>query len=668
MSTVAVDSRTLHSSAVARGDKLYQLGQIEPALEAYLAAAAAASELVPASICLKLARSYERLGSYAEAYHWALAVVDAGDDFSAWQTGSGLAQRLIMNHQPVVHRSVKVALVGSYTTTQFTQVLQLATARLGIALEIYESPYGQYRQEILDHNSRMYTFAPDFLILAVHEGELVLPTYSASPQEDVDTELQRWTMLWEQIAAHSKTRVVQYNFVTPCESPMGHLGARLPGSRYMMTQTLNSRLGEHAGNTVSIVDCERLSALYGKQRWFDPRYWHLAKQAVALGALPLLARHTAAVISADLGLSRKCLVLDLDNTLWGGVIGEDGLAGIKLGQGIEGEAFIAFQEYLLKLKQKGIILTVCSKNNESDAREPFEKHPDMRIRLDDLALFVVNWESKPDNLRLISKALNIGLDSMVFLDDSPVERAAVRQFVPEVDVIQLPPDPTQYTRTLSQYLLFETSWFTPEDALRTQQYRERAQVMELETGTTSIEDFYRNLQMQAVVEPFNEFHLPRIAQLIGKTNQFNLTTRRHGVPVLQGFMQDSNCVHFFLRLCDRFSDHGLVSLMIAFHRGDGLEIDTWLMSCRVISRTVEATMLEYLCGRARQLDCKFIRGTYIPTTKNLMAKDVFRTFGFDLVQQNGEVSVWQYDLHQKGGIMNQFIKAIISNKACHERT
>jgi FkbH-like protein len=436
---------------------------------------------------------------------------------------------------------------------------------------------------------------------------------------------------------------------------MGHLGARLPGSRYGMTQALNARLGELAGTRVSILDCERLSALVGKQRWFDDRYWYLAKQAVALSALPLLARHTAALLAAELGLARKCLVLDLDGILWGGVIGEDGLAGIRLGSGPEGEAFVALQDYILKLKAKGVILAVCSKNNPADAREPFEKHPDMRIRLDDLATFEASWHPKPQGLRKIAEALNIGLDALVFLDDNPAEREAVRQLLPEVEVIPLPDDPAGYVRALSKCLLFETGSFTPEDAQRTEQYRARADISRLQASAGSLEDFYRSLEMQGTIAPFDDFHLPRIVQLIGKTNQFNLTTRRHGMERVRSFMNDPDWVHFFVKLRDRFTDHGLIGLLIAQRRDSLLDIDTWLMSCRVIGRTVEAEMLAHLCLVAGRLGCRRLRGTYIATAKNAMVEDVYGRFGFDLVSESDGQSVWEYDLEAKGPILNEFI-------------
>ena len=635
-------------------DEAQKARKIEQEIEGCLAAI---SESPPASLCMKLARSYERLGKYGEACRWAEAVSDADADFAAWQAAASLLQRCTIPGQPVGRRKARIAVLSSYTTTQFVPMLRLAAKRFGIIVELYESQFGQFQQDIIDQNSDLYAFAPDFVVLAVHDGDLRIPDYSQSPEKDIEAELRRWTALWRLVAERSTARVVQYNFALPCEAPMGHLGARLSGSKYMMMQVLNARLGEEAGTAVSIVDCERLSALFGKQRWFDPRYWHLAKHAVALDALPLLARHTAAVIGADLGVTRKCLVLDLDNTLWGGVIGEDGLAGIKLGNGVDGEAYVAFQEYLLKLKNKGIILAVCSKNNHADAIEPFTKHPEMRLKLEDIALFVANWQTKPDNIRTIANTLGIGLDSLVFVDDNPVERAAVRQLVPEVEVIPLPADPSQYIRALSQCLLFETGSFTAEDRDRSEQYRARAQIMEAEKSAGSIEEFYRSLQMEAIVAPFDELNLPRIAQLIGKTNQFNLTTRRHGLPQLQAFVNDPDCVHLYLRLRDRFTDHGLVSLMIALRQGAVLDIDTWLMSCRVIGRTVETAMLDHLCRAAERLRCTSILGTYLATDKNAMVADLYGKLGFELVEQKQGISTWKYDLVAQGKITNAFIRS-----------
>jgi FkbH-like protein len=604
---------------------------------------------------LRIARASEGDGAPTQALAAALAAAAASDAFIVWQSAAAVVDRVHASGAPPARRSARLAVLGSYTTTQLVPLLRLACRQAGIALDVYEAGYGQYRQEILDPASGMWAFGPEIVLLAVHDGALALPRHASDPDAAVAAEVERWASLWDAIGRASTARIVQHTFVLPAEPALGHLGARLPGSRTRLIQGVNAGLVERGGRAVSFVDCDRLAGLLGKRRWFDPRYWYLSKQAVSLEALPLLARHTAAVIAATLGLSRKCLVLDLDNTLWGGVVGEDGLAGLTLGDGPAGEAFVAFQESVLDLKAKGVILAVCSKNNEPDAREVFEKHRAMRIRLDDVALFVANWESKPDNLRTIAERLGIGLDALVFVDDNPVEREAVRRLLPEVDVIDLPADPALYPRALADYLLFETADFTEEDASRTEQYRARAQAAELEAGHVSLEAFYRSLEMQATVTPFDEADLPRIAQLLGKTNQFNLTTRRHGPAALRAFVDDPRCVHLALRLRDRFADHGLVSVMIAVEDGGCLDIDTWLMSCRVIGRTVEAEMLAQLCQRAAERGCRFLRGTYVPTAKNGMAKDVFERFGFEREKEDDGVTTWLYDLEASGAVASPFI-------------
>jgi FkbH-like protein len=567
-----------------------------------------------------------------------------------------LLDRIGLEHLPPARRRARLAVLGSYTTSQLVPLLRLAARRSGVALEIHECAYGQYRQEVLDPDSATWAFQPDVILFAVHAGDLALPAWSQDPERDVDVEASRWTGLWRAVTERSGARIVQHGFVVPADAALGHLATRLRGSRPRMIQALNARLGDEAPDGVSLVDCDRLAALFGKTRWTDPRYWHHAKQAVALDALPLLARHTAAVMSAGLGLSRKCLVLDLDNTLWGGVIGEDGLAGIQLGAGAAGEAFVAFQDYLLELKAKGIVLAVCSKNDEAVAREPFDKHAAMRIAMSDVAVFVANWETKAENIRTIATTLDLGLDALVFVDDNPVERQTVRQFLPEVDVVPLPADPALYVQALADHLSLETSALTAEDVARTEQYRARAEAAALAAAHVSLDDFHRSLEMRALVSPFTEADLPRIAQLLGKTNQFNLTTRRHGPARLREIMADSRTVHLTLRLRDRFADHGLVAVMIALADADVLDIDTWLMSCRVIGRTVEAEMLSQVSRRALDLGCRWLQGTYVPTAKNGMVKGVFARFGFDQVAEADGTTTWRYDLAARGPIENGFIE------------
>ncbi len=543
---------------------------------------------------------------------------------------------------------MRLALLGTSTTAQLGASLRLAAAAIGVDVVLYECEYAQYRQDILDEASELYRFAPDTVVLAVDEGALALPAFSDSPDEAVAAELRRWTGLWEILRRRLSCRILQFTFALDDSAPMGHLAARLSGARAHMIQAVNLELGRHAGADVALVDCDRLSALFGKEAWFDPRFWIRSKQSPSLAALPLLARHVVAVLGAELGLSRKCLVLDLDNTLWGGVIGEDGLAGIRLGGAGEGEAFVMFQDYVRQLQQKGVVLAVVSKNNDADAREPFVSHPEMRLSLDDVAVFLASWDPKPDQIRRVADTLNLGLDSLVFVDDNPVERQAVRTLVPEVDVVTLPPDPALYVRALSQYLHFETAAFTAEDAQRTEQYRARELAAGLESSAETLEEFVESLGQHAELRPFNDVDLARIHQLVGKTNQFNLTTPRYSREQIAAFMDDSTCLTFSMRLRDRFTDHGLVSLMIARAAEDSdtvLDIDTWLMSCRVIGRMVEPTMLHHLCTLAIRAGYSDLRGSYLPTAKNAMVADVYERHGFTRCPSAVEgATSWTYNL------------------------
>lgn len=649
------------------GDSAAKDSRYAEALDAYLGAASA-QEIPSPDLAVKTARTYGHLGRYNEALAQIRYVVDSGGGFTAWQAASKLLDKIARAHDVDAKREVRLAVLGSHTTTQFAQLLQLAAYRLGIRTDLYHGGYAQYRQEIADSSSAFYEHDPEAVVLAVHHGEVQFPPVSPTPDDDLEIELARWTGLWETIRARTSGRIIMHNFALPVEAPMGHLGTRIGGSRYHQIRRLNDRLGEEAGGRASIVDVERLSALIGKRTWFDDRYWHVAKQAVSLESLPLLSLHTAAVLGAELGLSKKCLVVDLDNTLWGGVIGEDGLTGIRLGAGPEGEAFVAFQEFLIELKRKGIILAACSKNNELDAREPFERHPDMRLSLDDFAVFVANWRTKTENLKVIAETLNIGLDSLVFVDDNPAEREIVRQMLPEVEVIRMPDDPSQYTRALAESVWFETSSFTEEDTRKTEQYRARADAVMLEAESSSLEEFHRSLDMEAELEPFDELHLARIVQLIGKTNQFNLTTRRHSAEDVRRFMDDPDSVTLWVKLRDRFTDHGLVSLLIASKDGDCLDIDTWLMSCRVIGRTLEATMLERLSAEAERMGCTKIRGTYVPTSKNAMVAGIYPRFGFresaeDETTDESKGTSWVYDLDVSGPIPGGVIRVKTTERA-----
>lgn len=609
-----------------------------------------AGQAVPTGgACAELARAYQRSGAPAQALRWAYAVCDVSERLVDWLAAASVV-RACLPRTSGLPRQARVAVLGSYTTVQFTALLPLAAARAGVAVEVYESGYGQYRQEILDPASGLYAFDPDVVILATHAGVLDLPVAAADPEAEVERELSRWTSLWDTIGQRCGARVVQHTFAVPPEEPLGHLAARTSGSRSAMTHALNARLGAAAGPHVALVDCERLAAAVGKRTWFDARYWLRSKQAVSLACVPLLARHTAAVVASGLGRSRKCLVLDLDNTLWGGVLGEEGLGGIQLGHGAVGEAYTAFQEYVLALKNRGVLLAVASKNDPDEAREVFRRHPDMRLTLDDIAVFSAGWDDKATQLRRIAATLGIGLDSLVFVDDNPAEREAIRQLVPEVDVLPLPRDPAGYPRALADYPLFEPAALTAEDAARTELYRARARAAQLRQGSASLEAFLASLDMVASVVALDEPTLARTVALIGKTNQFNLTGRRRSGTEVAALKDDPGHVVLCVRLRDRFADHGLVGVLIGAVEADGdgnrrMRIDTWLLSCRVIGRTLEHEMLRLLADAAAARGCRRLVGSYVPTARNALVADLYPRLGFEPDGDPGARS-WTLDVEK----------------------
>ena len=621
-------------------------------VERYLEAARL-TETPPFSPAIKLVEAYRVAGDYDQAYAWLRRAVDAAAGPPEWQAAAAALTRLRLQAPPELPRHSRVALAGSYTTTQLGSLLRLAAFRDGVDLDLYESRFGQYSQDLLDPGSELFRFKPEIVVLAAHDGALQIPPSSDDPEAAVDLELARWQRLWDCVG-RAGGRVIQHSVALRPEDPLGHLAGRV-ASRHAMVRLFNVRLLRSAPAEVVVLDCERLAAALGTSAWFDDRYWYLTKQAVGPQALPTLARHTASLMAAALGLNRKCLVLDLDGTLWGGVIGEDGLDGIRLGSGAAGEAFVDFQTYVLGLKQKGIVLAVASKNNEADARLPFERHPDMRLRLDDIAVFLANWDDKATNIRRIAAELNLPLRSLTLVDDNPAERALIRQQLPEVDVIAMPPDVTGYRAALAGYLRFETVALTEDDVRRTEQYRARQAAAALAATAGSLEEFHRSLEMRATVAPFDDLHLPRIAQLIAKTNQFNLTGRRRNIAELRALMADPDAIHFYLKLRDRFTDHGLVAALIASKDDDTLQIDTWVMSCRVIGRTVEAEMLKALCHIAAERGCRRLRGVFNATGRNEPARDVYRRFAFSLVEEQPPLTTWEYDLASAGPIENGLI-------------
>ncbi|HSV15015.1 MAG TPA: HAD-IIIC family phosphatase, partial [Tepidisphaeraceae bacterium] len=421
---------------------------------------------------------------------------------------------------------------------------------------------------------------------------------------------------------------------------------RHPAGLARFISKLNHAMQDAAPSYVTIHDVDHLAASAGRWAWGDDRFFYHAKLPCAPEFLAGYAHSVASIIAAQAGASKKCLVLDLDNTLWGGVIGDDGIGGIRLGQGdAEGEAFQAFQHYCNDLARRGVILAVCSKNTEAVAREAFEKHPEMVLRIEDIAAFVANWDDKARNLRLIARTLEIGLDSLVFVDDNPVERALVRQLAPEVAVPELPEDPAGYIQAIDRHAYFQTVSVGAEDLQRTEMYRANAKRQQAEVSSGGVEDFLRSLDMRARIDPINSANLERVAQLVARSNQFNLTTRRHSAAALMKMAGSPDYLTLTVSLADRFGDNGLISVVIGRVEADELVIDTWLMSCRVLKRGVESFVRNVLCRMARQRGLTALRGEYIPTPKNALVIEHYANLGFAKISgEVGQQSWWQLPL------------------------
>ena len=433
------------------------------------------------------------------------------------------------------------------------------------------------------------------------------------------------------INSRIKCTIIYLNFPEINDAVFGNFSNKLDISFLYQLRLLNVELMKLAvrKKNVNIGDLSTIQNTIGSKTAVSEKFYITTDNVLDIDVLPAVAKSIADIILAYLGRFKKCLVLDLDNTMWGGIIGDDGMEGIQIGDLGIGKAFTKFQQWIKQLKERGIILTVCSKNTEHLAKEPFEKHPDMVLRLEDIAVFVANWQNKADNIRYIQSILNIGFDSMVFLDDSPFEREMVKKEIPGITVPELPEDPAEYLPFLYEQNLFETTSFTEEDSKRNDQYREEAERTVLQEAYTNEDDFLQSLEMKALIGPVNSFTLPRAAQLTQRSNQFNLRTIRYSEDQVKAVVEDPDKFTLTLTLQDKFGDYGLISLVITEKKNmTDMFIDTWIMSCRVLKRNVEQLVLNEIVTLAKKHNCRRIIGEYIPTQKNGLVKDHFENMGF----------------------------------------
>ncbi|MDE1901746.1 MAG: HAD family hydrolase [Alphaproteobacteria bacterium] len=538
-------------------------------------------------------------------------------------------------------KTIRLAVLTDFASQQLIPLLKALAARRHVRLEVYEAGYDSIDMEILNPQSELYAFKPDLVAMLLATPKLKSRLYGAVDRSSfAEDAIDRLRNLWAALSENSNATILQSTYVLPSERAFGNYELKVGGSVGSLIAAVNQGIIEAARQVKNVLLCDidYLAAEVGRANWFDERLWSMAKTFCRLEHMPRVAKALIDVALAAQGGVVKCVILDLDNTLWGGVIGDDGVNGIKLGGYDEGESFVAFQRFMLELKRRGIILAVASKNDHKNAILPFKEHPDMVLKEEDIAVFVANWDNKADNIRTIQKTLNIGFDSMVFVDDNPFERNIVRQYLPDVIVPEMPEDPAQYIRCLADLNLFETSSYSEADSQRADQYRVEAQRELSKTSFTNVGDYLKSLEMQIKLERFATPQLPRIAQLIQRSNQFNLTTRRYNESACEAMMEDTSCVPFTVTLADKFGDYGLISVIILKLDGDTAVVDQYLMSCRVLQRGVEQFVMNQIVRMAREKGIARIVGHYRRTEKNDMVKQFYAPFGFALVEErpNGD--------------------------------
>jgi FkbH-like protein len=558
---------------------------------------------------------------------------------------------LLRHHLPLI--KWRLGLLRSFTAEPLVPILRAVSFLSGIDLTIQLGDFNAYTQEILNPASWLYSFGPDGVILAVQTRD-VAPELSdryASPNtSDVSGVVRRVVDGFEgwmkTFRSHSKAPLLVHTLEVPLFPSQGILDTQIDGGQVAAVQQINWELRRLASahHDIYLLDYDGLVAGHGRKLWHDERKWLSVRLPLAANALLPMVQEWMKFLHPLTGKICKVLVVDLDNTLWGGVIGEDGAEGISLGIEYPGSAYQALQSAILDLYHRGILLAVCSKNNRKDAMEVLEQHPRMLLRPHHFAALKINWNDKPQNLREIATELNLGLESLAFLDDNQAELARVSTELPQVFLIPLPNDPMDYAATLRQAPVFERLKLSDEDRMRGQYYTQQHERVEMEQQAVSVDAFYRSLKQEVEIMSLNLSILARAAQLTQRTNQFNATTRRYSEQQLAEIAATPNCWTYAARVKDRFGDQGLVGLAIVRETGQVWKLDTFLLSCRVIGRTIETVLLSFLVDRARGRGVTRLEGWFFPTKKNGPARDLYPTHGFQRLEEQDGNTLWHLDL------------------------
>jgi FkbH-like protein len=546
----------------------------------------------------------------------------------------------------------RLAVLSNSTIDMIVPALVASAARHGVALEVVQPSYDQVAQEALTPDSKVNSSKPDAVLLALDYRALPLKLSladAAASSATVRAVIQYLQMLRNGIKTNSNAVCIFQTFAPPVETLFGSLDRALPGTLRNLIDNINRELAEYVlGSDDALLDVAGLAETVGLAGWHNTQLWNMAKFSFSDELIPLYADHVARTIAAIRGRSRKVLILDLDNTVWGGVIGDDGLEGIKVAQGdATGEAHLAVQRLALDLRRRGIVLAVSSKNTDEVARAPFTQHPEMLLKLDHIAVFQANWNDKATNIQAIAEELSLGLDAMVFLDDNPVERGLVRQLLPQVAVPELPEEAAYYARTLTAGGYFEAVAFAAEDLKRADFYQDNAKRAELQKQVGDVDAYLASLDMTITFQPFDATGRARIVQLINKSNQYNLTTRRYTDPEVAAAESDPEVFTLQVRLADIFGDNGMISVVICRPSEAGVwDVDTWLMSCRVLGRKAEHMVLREILEHARAAGVHKLTGTYRPTDRNQLVLDHYARLGFKKTgEEDSGLTRWELSVN-----------------------
>jgi FkbH-like protein len=593
----------------------------------------------------------------AVASQEASAIVASGHALFNLNPTLGIAQ-MIVNTVPLdlpgrAAINLKIAFLRSYTVEPVIPLLRAMARLQGIDLTVKVGEFNSYAQEMLDPGSWLYQFNPDLIFLACQTRDIAPNLWqgpgevsAADSSSIVDGIVAPIVSLIDHLRSRSKAPFIIQNLEQPALPAAGLLDSRQEAGQAALIGMVNQRLAREVfkHESVFLLDYDALIARRGREHWTDEKKWLTARAPIAADNLIFVAREYFRFIAALSSRQSKVLVVDLDNTLWGGVIGEDGMTGIALGAEYPGAAYRALQSAVIQIANRGILLAICSKNNPNDALEALEKHPEMLLRPKDFSAIRINWIDKAQNLKDIAAELNVGIDSLAFLDDNPVERQRVRSELPEVTVIDLPSDPIQYAGALLSCPTFERLAITAEDRARGGYYAAQRARKSSESAAGSLEDFYRSLEMKCEIVAVTPTTLARIAQLTQKTNQLNTTTKRYSESDVQAMARDPAWHLFGVKIADRFGDNGIVGVVFLHRDGQQLDIDTFLLSCRVIGRTVETMMLSHVCELGIAAGCTKVTGWFLPTKKNEPAAQIYASNGFTKTAQTPEGSLWELRL------------------------